>query len=299
MTLRVTHGMLQRNILADLNASTARIARTQSQMASGLQRAKPSDDPVGAARSLRLTSALEGVKQLQANVADGQSWTDAAETSMSALTDVVARARNLLIQGAGDNTDQAARNAIALEMDQLAEAAKDQANTSLAGRYVFGGTRTDAAPYTAGTGDAYQGDTGTVAREIGQGVSVTVNVNAVDLMGSGGTDGKLLSVLRDIATHLRSGDGASLRSTDLVKLDQSRDTVLEARASNGALARRLEASGDQLIAFQEQTTKALGLVDSADYATVSIEFATGSAAYQAALKAGASIVQASLMDFLS
>jgi flagellar hook-associated protein 3 FlgL len=46
------------------------------------------------------------------------------------------------------------------------------------------------------------------------------------------------------------------------------------------------------------TTEQLSNVEDADVAQTYIDFSTQQAAYQAALKAGATIVQASLMDFL-
>lgn len=297
--MRITHGMLQRSLLSDLNEASARLQRTQQQMTSGLQRNAPSDDPAAAARSMRLTSTLAGTQQLQANVSDAQTWTDATETALGSMTDVIARARELLIQGGGDAASQNSRDSIATEVSQLAEALKDQANASVAGRYLFSGTATTAPPYSAATGDAYQGDGGTVAREIGVGASVAVNLRASDVLGSGSGDGKLLQVLRDIATHLTAGNGPALRSTDIAALDAAQDTLLSARAVNGALTRRLDSTAGQLIAFEEQTTNALGLVDAADYAQLAVDFSTRSAAYQAALKSGSAIVQSSLMDFLN
>ena len=48
-------------------------------------------------------------------------------------------------------------------------------------------------------------------RQIGPGVSLTINTVAGDILGSGQAagDGKLLDTLRTISAHLRSGDTAS------------------------------------------------------------------------------------------
>ena len=116
--------------------------------------------------------------------------------------------------------------------------------------------------------------------------------------GQAAGDDKLLDVLRDAVGHLRAGDGASVRGTDLSRLDANLDHLLEARAANGARTNRLEAALTRLDEVHESTVKQLSSVEDADIAETLISLNSQTAAYQAALRAGASIVQTSLMDFL-
>ena len=297
--MRITTGMLQRNVLADLNRATNRLTDTQGRLSSGKQITRPSDDPAGASQALLLREGLKGTQQHRRNVDDATSWADATETALSNMTDLVHEARNLAIQGSTDALDPASRKAIADQVAQLAEALKAEANTKFAGSQLFSGTATTTPPYAAGS-DTYQGNAGAIAREIGPGVSVTVNTNVRGILGDGqaSADGKLLAVLSDIHDHLLSGNGASLRGTDLDRLDQGSDALSDARAANGALTNRLESAGTRLDSLEELSTKTLSTVEDADMAKTLIDFSTQQSAYQAALKAGANIVQTSLMDFL-
>jgi flagellar hook-associated protein 3 FlgL len=163
--------------------------------------------------------------------------------------------------------------------------------------YVFGGTRTDQPPY--GAGDAYQGSTATVARQIGPGVALDIGVLGSSFLGDGqaAADGKVLAVLRDVADHLRADDGAALRA-DIPRLDTGLDTLLGVRAQNGARQNRFEAALSRLSEVEESTLTQLSDTEDADIAKTIIDFNSQQAAYQAALKAGASILQPSLMDFL-
>jgi flagellar hook-associated protein 3 FlgL len=215
---RITTGMLQRNILADLNRSTERLSRTQNKLSSGKEITRPSDDPAAASKSLVLRESIKATQQHQRNVQDGASWTDATEAALTSMTDVVQRARELVIQGSSEGTDSDSRAAIAKEIDQLASSLKEQANSQYAGRYLFAGTATNTAPY--GAGDTYAGNTGAIAREIGTGVSVTINTTADGILGSGQSagDDKLLDTLLDIRDHLVSGDTTSLQGTDIKRL---------------------------------------------------------------------------------
>src|SRR3954454_15506139 len=216
MSTRITQLMTSRSILADLNDVSTRLAKTQQRMSSGKQIERPSDDPYGTSRALSLRSDVAATQQYQRNVGEAEAWQNVTDAALSKLSDVVNRARELAIQGASDSAGPAARQAAAAEIDQLIASVKQEANASYGGRYVFAGTATSTQPYVVGGGDAYNGDSGTVAREIGPGVSVQVNVLGSTMLGSGqaAADGKLLNVLRDVAQHLRGGtvaDGNALR----------------------------------------------------------------------------------------
>jgi flagellar hook-associated protein 3 FlgL len=226
--------------------------------------------------------------------------TDAA---LSKITDALHRARELAIGGASDSAGPAARNAAAAEIDQLIASVKQEANASYGGRYVFSGTSTDVRPYDVNGADAYAGDNAVVAREIGPGVSVQVNVLGSTVLGNGqaANDGKLLDVLRDISQHLKSGtvvDMNTLRSTDLKGLDTNLDTISQARATVGATTNRLESADGRLQEVEESLTKLLTDVEDADMAKTYVDFSMQQSVYQSALQAGGNIVQQSLLDFL-
>lgn len=298
MSTRITSNMVARNVLADLNATYDRLDRTRMKASSGKELTRPSDNPYATARALRFRESLEGTRQHQRNIHDATGWQTATEQALSQMTNAVQRARDLTVQGATDTAGPTARGAIAAEIDQLIEGLKEHANTSYAGRYLFGGTLTTQPPYAPGAVDTYRGDTQTIAREIGPGVALSINVTADRVLGSGGADGKLISVLRTIADHLRTGDGAALRGADIRALETNLDALLEVRAENGAKTNRLESALSRLAEFEEATIRQLSQIEDADFAKTMVDYSTQQAAYQAALKAGADIVQASLMDFL-
>jgi flagellar hook-associated protein 3 FlgL len=298
--MRVTTGMTQRAILSDLNTVSGRLTKTQEKVASNKEITRASDDPFNTSRALALRGELAGIGQYQRNVNDALGWQEATEVALADVTNSLKRVQELVVSGATDAADATSREAMAAEVDQLIEGIKQNVNSSYAGRYLFAGTQTDAPPYAAGAADAYVGDTGTMARQIGPGVSLDINVLGSTVLGDGqgAGDNKLLHVLRDVADHLRAGDGPSLRGTDLSRLDANLDDLLGVRAENGARSNRIEAALGRLAELEESATEQLSLTEDADIAKTLIEFNSQQAAYQAALRAGASIVQSSLMDFL-
>jgi flagellar hook-associated protein 3 FlgL len=307
MAMRITTSMVQRNVLSDLNTITDKLQRAQMKAASNKEISRPSDDPFHTSRAMALRQNIGATQQYQRNVEDGMGWQDATEQAFDLITNSIRDARDLLVQGGTDSTDQTSRNALAAELEQIIESIKQNAGATYRGSFVLSGGETGVKPYEQGADDTYHGDEGGldpsiagIVREIGPGVTMTINTVGRSLLGDGQTanDDKLLHTLRDAVDHLRAGDGAALRGTDLTRLDANLDSMLEARAANGARTNRLEAAMTRLGEVEDSTVKQLSSVEDADIAKTLIELNSQTAAYQAALRAGANIVQSSLMDFL-
>jgi flagellar hook-associated protein 3 FlgL len=301
---RVTNGMMTSSLLGDINSLTSRIARTQQSISSGRQITAPSDDPLGTQRALGLRSVIEGAQQHQRNIDEATGWLQTTDDALGDVSDIINRVHELTVQGASDSLGPQQRESIALEIDQLISAAKDSGNATFQGSYVFSGAATTTSPYSTATGDAYQGDpSGIVARTIGPGVSVPINVRASDVLGSGQTSGdtKLLTTLKNIADHLRSNtvaDRDALRNGDLKALDGNQDALNAMRATVGATQARLDSAKSRLADVETTTTTLLSQTEDTDLAKAILDLTNQQNTYQAALRSGASIIQPSLLDFL-
>ncbi len=305
--MRITTGMIQRSVLADLNDLSDKLSKTQNRAATGKQITRPSDDPYNAARAMGLRSALSANSSYKSSIEDAEDWQNTTESALSSITDYVHRANDLLVQGGSDTSDQTARNALADEIDQIIQGVKETANATYGDKYVFAGTATATAPYAQGDDDTYKGNQGGldpsqpgVLREIGPGVTLSINSVGQEILGDGQAsgDGKLLDTLRTVSQDLRAGNGDGLRGADLSNLTNNLNQVLEVRARNGATTNRLSAADSRIQDISLSVTQQLSDTEDADMAQTLIDFNSQSAAYQSALRAGASIVQTSLMDFL-
>lgn len=303
MATRITNSMISRSMLTDINDVAQRLAETQRKLSSGKELTRPSDDPFAVSRAIALRGSLEATRQYQRNVAEATAWEDVTELALARITDTVQRARELLIQGASDSSGPEAREAIAAEIETLIDSVKQEASASYGGDYIFSGTETNTRPYQLGAVDTYAGNTAAMAREIGPGVSLNVNVIGSDLLGNGqaAADDKLLDVLRDVVDNLRSGTGAGanlLRTSDLQRLDANLGELTRVRAVVGATTNRLETADSRLGELEVASMQLLSETEDADMAKTLVEFSMQQSVYQSALRAGANIVQASLLDFL-
>jgi flagellar hook-associated protein 3 FlgL len=292
--MRITPGMSQRHVLADLRRVQERLADAQERVSSQKRIEKPSDDPLGAERAVRLRGELQTTSAYTTAVDESKSWLDATDSALSSITDIVQTARELTVQAANGATTPAARQSIKVQIDALTEQLKTTLNSAYDGRYIFSGTATDTAPYdlTSATPDAYQGDANPVVRQIGPGVSVQVNVTADDVLSG------LIPALRTISSHLASNDGASLQTTDLQALDAGLDTITTARSQVGAATNRVDAAGQRLDDLNDVTTAFLSKTEDADLPQALTDLSAQQNALSAALRGGSTLIQQSLMDFL-
>jgi len=319
MVDRITTLMTSQTMLGELNKQLNALQNTQQQLSSGKRINQPSDDPYGMGLSLQLNGELSQLTQYSSNVTDGTAWSQASTTALSDMTSVVQRVRELLVETANGTNNAADLSGAAVEVDQLIDQVKQDANTQYNGQYIFSGSSgTKLQPYQTGSGssDSYQGGSGAVYRKIGPATQVQVDVDTSastasaaggisSLLGNGQTtagqpagDGLLLNALRNIADDMRSGNTADLGGADLASLDNNFQALQQMQAAVGTTQYSLQLASTRLQDLQLNDTQVLSDTQDADMASTEISFSTEQAAYEAALKASATIVQESLVNFL-
>jgi flagellar hook-associated protein 3 FlgL len=303
MSNRITPQMITSSTLNNINSSLAALERTTNELSSGKTILEPSDNPYGASRVIDLQSQLDGLSSYATNAQEGIEWENTASSAMSNMNNVLQSVRQLLVQSSNGTYNQGDRESIATQVQQLTEEVKQDANTQYAGQYVFSGTKTATAPYNQGAEDAYQGDSGTVTRAVGPGLLVNVSTEISSLLGNGQAsgDGKLLDTLRTISEHLKGGTGedvSALGSSDLQKLEGSIEELNQLQATTGSVTDQLQTATNRIEGLQASITATLSNTRDANIAETSIAYSNEQAAYEAALRAGASIVQESLLQFL-
>lgn len=303
MTQRITPEMQSSLLLASINNDLVALDRTQNELSTGMQITQPSDDPYGTALSMQLSGQISTMGSYSANINDATAWANTASTALDSIQQAVQSARTLTVE-AGDGTlGSSGAAAIASQIGELITDVKQAADTQYNGQYIFSGTANDVAPYTAATGDAYQGDQGSILRTIGPGSSpVAVNVDVSSVLGQGQAanggsgDGLLLDTLETIQSDVASGNITS--TDDLTKLDSNISSLEGLQGTVGSLQDRLQMASSRITAFQTTDQTQLANTEDVDMASASINYSTEQAAYSAALQTGAQIVQTSLLNFL-
>ncbi len=292
MLTRITQRTVGAQSLANLQANLARMQTAQEQVSSGRRVNRPSDSPVDAVAAMRYRGQLDRSDQYQRNISDGVGWLSTADSALTAINDQLGRVRELVLRGMNASLDAAAREAIAVEVDQLRESIIGLANTSYLGRPVFGGTA--ATPVAFGSDGSFQGDEGLVSRSIGPGVTVPVNLRGPAVFGDDATG--LFATLGKLSADLRT-DPSSLR-TDLGVLDVRTRSVRDNLAEVGARVRRLEVAETRRADDHLGIRQGLSDVEDVDLPAAMLDLKMHELAYQSALAVTARVIQPSLADFL-
>ena len=294
--MRVTNQMMAQTVLNNLYAAQRRLMKAQDQLSSLQVVSRPSDDPVIAARVLNLNTVMTQNEQYGRNIADALSWVEMTEAALGKVNDVLQRARELAVYGASGTLEDTSRRALAEEVGQLLDNAVELANTSLAGRYIFGGTRTDAPPFGYGAGGAieYGGDENRLFWEIAQGVVMEMSVDGKTAF----LDSGVFSALQVLRDDLLAGRAVEVGGGDLAALDKTIDNILNLRAALGARANRLQALQSQMEGEQVNYQALKSKLNDVDLAAAVTEYKMNENAYQAALSVGARIILPSLVEYL-
>lgn len=145
--MRITNNMMIASTVRNINSNMQRLDKAQQRMATQSQIQQASDDPVVATRAVKYRNYVATTEQYQKNADDAASWQAVTDSALSDLGDVVKQVRDLTVQASSDTLSDSDRAAIQTEVQELRSQVVQVMNASYAGRYVFGGYVTDAAPY--------------------------------------------------------------------------------------------------------------------------------------------------------
>jgi flagellin-like hook-associated protein FlgL len=191
--MRTTLNTIYRMIGNNLNKITTDMWKINSQISSGLQMSKISDNPVNMVSALGMRSTLAEITQYQSNITFGGSMIAASEQALTSIKDLVTKSKEITLAGINDSQTSTTRTYIADEIHAYLEQAVTVANTRLDGKYVFGGYRTtgytdtEPTPFMLGYIDGYRmnGNAFPILDTMLSGTLGTTDLAAGDLMING------------------------------------------------------------------------------------------------------------------
>lgn len=303
--MRITNSMMVNNMISNISKNLGRMDKLQNQMATGKKIAVPSDDPVVAARALKLRTDVAEIGQYQKNVEDASSWLDITETSLSNIGDVLQRARELAVQAANSPASASDSQVVKQEVSQLREQILHLANSTYSGRYVFSGFKTDKPLVDEATGKYNVNVTTTedIKYEIGVGDSINVNslggevFDGTGLPATAGNTPGMVQVMDNFIAALNADNKPAISSL-ISNIQAQLDSVVKTRADIGARTNRLDLTKNRLDTDNYNFTKLMSSNEDVDQAEVIMNLTNEQNVYKASLSAGARIIQPSLVDFL-
>ncbi|QAA31641.1 flagellar hook-associated protein FlgL [Clostridium manihotivorum] len=330
--MRVTNRMLSNNFLSDMRTNLNNMKTLQSQLSSGKEIRRPSDDPFKVARAMQLNTDISANKQYNENISDTINWLDATDTSLDQVTQTFQRIRELTISSGNAAYGSDERRAIKDELNQKVSEIAQILNSNFDGKYVFGGSKVTSKPLGVKDFDASgnkglffagkEGEElsvnstditmssqmdmikGKLPVEVSQGVTMDYNVSAYDVLNFTSEKGKQINVsnlLNNIITNLDSSSAdaqSRLTGENLDDLTAAASNILKIRAEVGAKQNRMDSAKDKNDQENYNLTEVLSNTEDIDITQKTMEYSTMQTVYMASLQTSAKIIQPSLMDYL-
>lgn len=244
-------------------------SKASQRLSSGKKINSAADDAAGLAISDKMRAQIKGLDMAAKNAEDATSLIQSAEGSLTEVTNMVQRIRELAVQASNDTNTTEDRSKIAKEMVQLYEEID-----AIAGRTEFNGKTLTTGAFSA-NGLHFQ-----IGANDGQ--NLTLSIGAMKASALNDTfGGDIRSVVSKAATGADSISGASW-SGFLSAIDNALATVNDQRAKLGASQNRLEYTVKNLNVSSENLSAAKSRIEDTDMAKEMMNLTSANVLQQAA-----------------
>jgi flagellin len=260
----VNHNISALNANRQVFVTELEMEKSLQRLASGLRINTAGDDAAGLAISERLRSQVKGLNQAKRNAQDAISLLQTAESSMSEITSMLQRLRELSIQSANDTNTSDDRTLIQTEVDQIIlEIDRLSSSASFAGLSLLDGRFSST-------------DTGATSWQ----GSLVFQVGANKRASSTDTRNQLsVSIAtmnaQALAVNTMSSNGMTSRAaaiSAIAVVDAALVTLSTRRATLGAYYNRVEHTVKSLAIEHENVTAAESRIRDVDMATEMMNF---------------------------
>jgi len=289
------------NFLVNIDRIQARAERAQRQLSSGLRVTKPSDDPDQVGNIVQLSSTLARIGQIGHNLDQVKSEVDTAEQTLSAAVSTVEQISVLAAQGANFTASASTRAVLANQVQDLLDRLIANANTSLGGRYVFGGDSDQVPPYaldlTTATGTTpYAGSAATRQVEHPRGGTFPVSQTAQQILDAPGA-ANVFGAVNSLRVALLAGDQAGVTAS-VAALKTAHDHLGESLSYYGSIQNEVDGAISDVKTATLRLTTNLSALRDADLVGASVDLNDAKLSLDAAFSARARVPRSSLFDFL-
>ncbi|HIA08606.1 MAG TPA: flagellar hook-associated protein 3 [Chromatiaceae bacterium] len=300
--MRISTNLLQQLGINSILDRQVDVSKTQLQISSGKSILTPSDDPAGSARILGLNAFIGTLEQYQTNIDQLESRLTLEEVTLSSMTNVLQRLRELAVQGANDSIGVQGREGIASEVEQRLDEFMGLINTRDAnGEYLFGGFQVNNPPFEdlGGGNFRYIGDQGVRQLQVGTDRSINDRDNGfdvvMDVQTSAGGSQDIMTTIDGFLQNMLAGTSAP---SDIDDLDLALQNILTVRAGVGGRLNALDSQRNVNDGFVIESKASLSQIEDLDYVSAIALFESQLLALQAAEQAFVKVQGLSLFNYL-
>ena len=252
--MRVTNGIMSSNILDNILRNTDSLYKIQNQLSSGKKISRPSDDPTNINRLMGFNEGLDRMDQYVSNITAVKVNLDSIDGILFSLTNEINSAQTTLSQYSSSAASGGISSVLASDISNLFESIMKISNSSINGKYIFGGNNVSQAPFEVeGDKIRYNGTDDQKQITVGENESLEGSITGVDLFSIHKMEGTQYSNAPDQALY-------ATPASDKIKItvgDTTTDITIGYNATKGMtlqdIVDSINQSGAEVNAMIEKT----------------------------------------------
>lgn len=284
------------------------LAQLQEQMSTGRRVNRASDDAGSYSRARRLDVLTDRYDQYQEAIEAARPWVTHTQDRLDQMTELLQQAHEQGVRASNDTFSADDRADFARSIGALREELVANLNAKVGDEYLFAGNHTrEGAPFDSAGAPTGLDVSGARRRQVGPGPDFDLAINIsgerahkveVD-PGPPPVELPVAQTLKNLEDALTNPGTAPYPLDEaLGHVAKARDHITHLGAEAGNIARRLDASAQQLDQSNIEYESRRSELEDADYVDVMTRFQSKQNQLQAALQMTASVRQTSLLDFL-
>ncbi len=297
------------------NTRQKELERYNLEAASGKKILKPSDDIVNFARGQRYRKMNRQLETYLRNSTLVLNKLDTAESTMGTIVNSAqaVRVKTVQVMNTGVITEDQAQ-ALKDYFIKMKDYIVNQANISIGETHLFGGVKSQTAPFTSD--GIYQGETTETTASVSKGVELNTTFNGAEYMGVNYTNGKILivDVIDEIVNAIDTGNienlgdltinvdidnsGTSTPMKLLDAFDTGLSKIMTHHSKIGSQIATLNDLKSQNESLKLKFTNLVSEIEDADFSEVISNLQKSQTAYQALLGAISGTKDLSLLNFI-
>ena len=291
--MRITQTEISRNFLSDLGTLNGDLASISRQVSSGKKLADLKDSPAGSAELVHVASRESEIDRYRFNSDAGSLYLSVADSALSEVNNLFTSVYAKGSQAASDSISDEGRATLAFEVRSLREQIVMLANSQVNGRYLFAGSAVIASPFSLdGDSVVYHGDDAINSINIDVGYEVPMNFSGTEVFDP------IFSVMDSVLAGIDTNDIGSIK-TALDQFSSALSGLSQIRGQIGSHMSALENVKALLDSRETGLKEQRSKIEDADMAQAVVRLNQTQTALEAAMSAGASILQQrNLFDIL-
>jgi flagellar hook-associated protein 3 FlgL len=279
----------------NINKQYENFFKLNEKVVTGKEVNRPSDNPIAMSNILGYRSTISSLEQYETNIERGSTWLRYTEAALTQAEELIVSARTLAVQ-MSNGTNEAQLGIIASQVRQIAEQLLQIANTSVSGKFLFSGHKTETLPFTMDEdlNVTYHGDNNKIKYSIDETTDVAVNISGHEAFIDTNNAFDALKRFHDALIDNNSDEiGVALE-----EIYASFEQIVKERSLSGTYRTRFDSAASQIEDFKFLTEDLMVATEDTDMVKRFTDLKAAETAFNAALQSSSMITRLSLLNYI-